>query len=331
MSITGYVPERSQVEIFSFETEKVRLPYSSVVNKVSIHKKTVNEWKEIGVPFLIKELVYQFHFDIKLDNLRAFLPIAPASEKNVKPLFYVRSLTEKKLVKFKDWDNKNKTFCHVDVSENKIAGILCFSINKNFFTSKEKQFLFLALKIQNVVIRNLVCDLALYSNSQQISPEYVLKVRKNAQTILENAFWFNEELFEAPKKSKLQMKKRTAEEQELLEARLLETDEEKLRLEGSKKPKVQDEVEEMEVEPSRKQLGTLIDQTKEKLLAMKSCFRGSAPVIEKDISKLALDLIGVGVPHVQNPTVAIPDLLYPVLGDPMFYPTKFFDDVNFDF
>lgn len=310
MSVSGYVNKDYEVAITNQEedVEEV-LPYGSVVKELSIQRKVDQAWSEIAVPCIIQSAVYRVDFKIDIGRISRHLPENIKADKIELIFFEGIVLEEDEATEFTQWIKKDKKFYNMEISKNEIKGSLGFSINKDYRTLKGKTFLFLALKIDQVVIKYFVLDIAVITNCQQITKDYKLALGGVTQKVFKPAFWYSKEVFHKDGAKKKRERSRDGDQVEL------------------KKESV---VEEGPQSTIKKRLKSMIETTQLRVLAMEKLIKSEDPLTEADISRIALEMIASNVSLVVEPRKAIPDLLYPILGDPMFYETRFVDEINFD-
>ena len=195
MSISGYVQAGYSPHIFSPSGES-----DGVESRVKI---TYNGGKEIKVPCLVRKKCYQVAFAVSLCNNSMFDPT------KVSLVFYRGSSCDNAE---EEVNITQKARMISEITSTKIVGNIDFIIAQQFYTTRRKEFLYIALKIDSSLIRFLACDIAVFTNCCQITPEYNLKLGSIAQKIIKKTFWHSHAHF-VSKKEKAQMPQQKTEQE----------------------------------------------------------------------------------------------------------------------
>ena len=94
-----------------------------------------------------------------------------------------------------------------------ITGEFNFKVGEGFNTTRNG-LLHIALRLDQYVVKFLVCHVAVFTNHSQISPSYNLGIQDNGQKKLTPCFWFKDAIFVTQKEVLAEKKKKVAELQE---------------------------------------------------------------------------------------------------------------------
>ncbi len=200
MSVSGYVPCDYKLIVENKE-KNVEIPSKQVVNGVVLSRAFISENKITSVPCILSGTNYSVTVNLNTSEIKGFFT-GQIKPEEISILFYERVLKSGVPEKsFTSWDNnltKSKTAVtnKVEVANDVISATLSFSIKKEFSTKKRDSVLLLGIKIQNVVIRNLICDIVVLTNSKQITPDYKISIGKIlTNQLLKSTFWATQEHF----------------------------------------------------------------------------------------------------------------------------------------
>lgn len=177
MSISGYVREN-----YNYTVEGVQ-NQAPITATVTITPNKCED--EIKVPCIVPR-IYKLQFSLLLNKeLKKQLP-ANLDPDKITIQFYEGDSEQTATLNENNVTTRKQV---IDVKASTITGECLFKV-PNFHTTVDNNFLYIALKIHKVVIKYLVCDLAVFTNSSQITKDYELVLAGNhVQAILENCFW----------------------------------------------------------------------------------------------------------------------------------------------
>ncbi len=295
MAISGYSPLDTNIAVFNKNTNEqvAELKREEIITKVSISKRKDNKYSEIAVPFIINTASFKLECIVSTRSIKQHLP-ARMDGSRIALLFFEKSIKDGEVEKkFFDWENmsghKGLEKEEVTFGNNEIRASYFFKINPSFLFSKKGSFLRIGLRVHDLLIKNLVCDLAVFSSANQLSADNrpILSTKKDN---LQKAFWFSEEIFKKKEPANAKIK--------------TEIDSEEL-----------DDVEELirraanEKDSSKKQLYELMKITRESFEKMQKLVNSKEAIDANAIATMVREQIEASAKLVENPQNIIPSSL----------------------
>lgn len=340
MSITGYVPKDYQLTVSNPAKEKddLSLPYVNVVKEIAILRLNGSTWSEISAPCLFQNAVFNLTFKISIEEIKDHLPeVINPGQVSVQIFEMDKDFNETDFRHFemrKRNYGKKKTVNFFKVDGNIIEGSFFFAITKDYGISRNQSLLHIAIKIHNVVIKHLVCDIAVYTNMAKImKADGKLALGSKAQNLFEtlNVFWRHEIVFETKKAKKNRLKAKRSRQEEDSDSPEPSSDESSTHpiVRSEERMQVVDPMAQDERDPTLlKRLRSLIDSTRESLAQMEKLDRNNAQLSDEQISAIARDLFASFVPVTEKAEEIIPEPADPMVDDEWNF--KDFDGMNFD-
>lgn len=181
-----YVPDDYSVNIGG-----AQLPYSSIVTKCTISRRVDDSWEPIPIPF-ISYRQYKLEATVNFDAIQSKARKIP----EINLIFFEGTSAETATTQSKNV----RGIVNNDVNYNSDTRDLSISFN---FTPREKfrlnkktpHLLYAALKIDDLMVKFIACDIAVFSSTKKVSPDGKLAIGKGTQNLLENrCFWFSEKI-----------------------------------------------------------------------------------------------------------------------------------------
>lgn len=191
MSVSGYVPSGYELAVTKEAhglIENLKPPNDSVFTDVSISDERNKKLSEIAIPCLTPFHPYTLKFSLSIEQLKGHLP-ETVDPKKISLLFFERILSSQNKTPFNVKIVK-KSACKFDKVSGRFNGIFTFSIPGSFRTTSQNSVLHLGVKIHDIVIESLVCDVVVLSHAKQITAEYKVAVGAQLQRTFEPCFWY---------------------------------------------------------------------------------------------------------------------------------------------
>ena len=225
MSMTGYCPAGSDIRLTSLIGNEVDLvvPRENVVKYVSLSKlNNKTSWVEVAAPFIIHNQLQKLEYRINTVPFKTKLPgTKPLEKLNISPVIFQKAMRSEDSdgdiiegveTNCNEWkikrSEKTPTF---KIEKEEIIGTTFFIIN-DFITTRNKSLLYVGLMIENICLRYLIYDLAVFTNTIQLVDN---RPAAGKNVLEQKVFWWSEEIF-VEKKVKRPPKKEKVEVEELV-------------------------------------------------------------------------------------------------------------------
>lgn len=187
MSVSGYVAEGYNLRVCDATNQETSFSHSEIVQKVTISASG----SEIRVPCIVKRRRYELQFEIRRQPLSDIIP-ARLRPKQISLEFYRSNSIATPATKLAVSLEVTQA---VVITDDTITGSYCFKTPEDFHSTKETEFIYIALRVHDLFIKYIASDIAVFTNSAQISPKYDLVLGETGKSHIEDLFWFEKASF----------------------------------------------------------------------------------------------------------------------------------------
>jgi hypothetical protein len=199
MSVSGYVSEGYRLCIYDENDKKIKHKHNELIEKVAISARNSDKTRsEISVPCIVKKRRYQVKFKINKQALEAIIP----NPDKISLEFYSSKSAQSPATKLEVTTYGKSPLV---ITQNTIKATYNFKTPEGFHSSKDSEFIYIALRVHKHLIKYIACDIAVFTHTSQISPNYDLVLGDTGKSHILELFWFNDASF-ISKESAAQLK-----------------------------------------------------------------------------------------------------------------------------
>ncbi|MCE5294471.1 MAG: hypothetical protein LLF94_07655 [Chlamydiales bacterium] len=188
MSISGYVPNPYQLTVVDTNGDSHLIASNQIVQDIKIYRKHNKVWSEIAVPCIVYQAVYRL--EVKINTLALEDHFSDGlTDENVSLQLFETLNEGDETTKFKKWKYKKSKDAKVELLGDKLTAIMYFSLDANYSSHRNKSFINIALKIQDITLKYITCDLGVVTNSSQISSDYKIFCSGLLRKTFNLSFW----------------------------------------------------------------------------------------------------------------------------------------------
>ncbi|MBS0634187.1 MAG: hypothetical protein JSR37_01835 [Verrucomicrobia bacterium] len=208
MSVSGYVAEGYSLRVYNETNQKTEHKHSEIVQKVAISASG----SEIRVPCIVKKRRYELQFEIRRQPLSDVIPACLQPEQISLEFYRSKSFA----TKANKLEVSMRESQPILITDDTITGSYSFKTPDDFHSTKETEFIYIALKVHDHLIKYIASDIAVFTHTAQISHKYDLVLADHAKSHIQDLFWFDKASFISKEESRqLKEEKMLAKEEEV--------------------------------------------------------------------------------------------------------------------
>ncbi len=171
-------------------------PYDSVITHCTLSSLSgKHNWQVVPFPYTMPRC-YKLDFSLRLAAISDYIPQPPNI--NTVTLVFFAGINEQTATRLQQSlfavERKDSVF---NAETNELQLSFTFKIKDEFRSTKAKpQLLFIAAKIDGIVLKHLVCDMIVFSSIRKLSANGMLAIGRGTENILRKSkcFWFSDNL-----------------------------------------------------------------------------------------------------------------------------------------